>query len=299
MHIDLTKRIKSFLCTEISLNTSPLRFAVQFFFIFTVFYFAVFEYTAPSHEIIKGIVEFFLVAFSFCTAIAFAWLFAVMASKWRRKPLQVRYWHAFLHFLAVYSLGLGILYCIKEQVYDIQKAWFWRYYWRHLPYALLGSCVFLRLEHKNAVIETLIEQLNIKLGKVKQRDDETADRHEKEVSFPIVASGLTKHLAPSAITHITVCGHYLDVHYQEGQNHERACIRMSLNEAMEALPPDMFLQTHRSHIVNPDHVSGLLKKDRRYFVRLCGDLFLVPISRNSLSPVLSFLENKVGGRSAQ
>ncbi|WP_169727816.1 LytTR family DNA-binding domain-containing protein [Desulfovibrio inopinatus] len=223
------------------------------------------------------------------------WLFAVLSSKWRRKSFQPCYWHAFLLFLAVYTLSLGILYCIKELVYDIQKAWFWRYYWRHLPYALLGSGVFLRLRHKNALIENLIEQLNIKFEEIQQQDRENGCRHESDVPFRIVVSGLTKQLAPSAITHITVCGHYLDVYYQEAQDNERVCIRKSLNEAMEALPTGMFLQTHRSHIVNSGHISGLLKKDRRYFVKLCGDRFLIPISRSNLSHVLSFLENQLGG----
>ena len=295
MHTGFSNRIKSYLGTEISVGTNGLRFVWQFVFLFAVFYFAIFEYTAPSHEIARGIVEFFLVAFSLCSAITFSWLVGILSSKWWGQSFRPRYWHAFLAFLAIYTLGMGILYCIKELAYDIQKVWFWRYYWRHLPYALLGFGVFLHLEHKNVLIKNLIEQLNIKLDHVKQRGGESCLQHGNGVPFQIVVDGMTKNLAPSAITHITVCGHYLDVYYLEDQSHERACIRKSLNEAMEALPLGLFLRTHRSHIVNPDHITGLLKKNRRYFIKLCGDRFLIPISRNNLPSVLSFLDNRLAG----
>ncbi|MEZ7197895.1 LytTR family DNA-binding domain-containing protein [Pseudodesulfovibrio karagichevae] len=295
MLIDLTNRIKSFLGTEISVNRSCLRFVLQFFFILTVFYFAIFEYTAPSHEIARGIVEFFLVAFSLCTAIAAAWLLGILALKWRRQSFQPRYWHAFWLSLAVYTLGMGILYCLKELIYDIQKAWFWRYYWRHLPYALLGAGVFLRLEHKNALIDALIERLNVELGDARQRDGETGRKQAGDVPFQIVVSGMTKSIAPFSITHVTAHGHYLDVHYLEDQGHEQVCIRKTLGEIMEELPPGMFLRTHRSHAVNHGHISGLNKKDRRYFVKLCGDRFLIPISRNHFPSVVAFLENQLAG----
>jgi hypothetical protein len=295
MLTDLTNRAKSFLGTEITVNTSCLRFVLQYFFILAVFYFAIFEYTAPSHEIARGIVEFFLVAFSLCTAIAVAWLLGILALKRRERAFQPRYWHAFLLFLAVYTLGMGILYCLKEPIYDIQKAWFWRYYWRHLPYALLGSAVFLRLEHKKALIDDLVERLNVGLGDGRQRDGENGREHAGDVPLQIVVSGMTKPLAPFFITHVTVHGHYLDVHYLEDQGHEQVCIRKTLGEIMEELPPGMFLRTHRSHVVNPGHISGLFKKDRRYFVKLCGDRFLIPISRNHFPRVVSFLENRLAG----
>lgn len=294
MNTDLLTRIRAFLATPMPIKkTGFYRSVSQLILIFAVFYFAIFKYSVPFHEIVRGIVEFILVTFSLCSAYVIFRLAGILFFKLWEKQFTPCYGLLIPGFLAVYSCGMVILYPIKQWIWDIQKEWFWKYYWRHLPYAMLIFGVFLYREYKNSMIDKLICQLNLKLDDREKRVRITDRPGKKETPLLITEDGIVKTVMPSAISHISVNGHYLDLYHHINEKSEHICFRKPLKEILSELPMGTFLRIHRSHIVNPEYVSGLIKKDRRYSLTLCGGRFSIPISRNNLSSVLSFLENRL------
>ena len=76
------------------------------------------------------------------------------------------------------------------------------------------------------------------------------------------------------ILYIESYGHYCSIHTDKVWE-----IKSSLSELNSQLPKD-FLQTHRSYIVNLNHVESILKAGC-----LLSDETIVPISRNSVRKV--------------
>lgn len=63
------------------------------------------------------------------------------------------------------------------------------------------------------------------------------------------------------ISRIEACGDYVYIHCA-GQSH---LVHLNLRQMRSRLRPDQFLQIHRSHIVNLDHVQALRSHDDRRF----------------------------------
>ncbi len=269
---------------------------LEFLLIFAIFYFAAFKYTTTIDRIIRGIIEFLIVSFSLISAFVIVRIIAELYTRKFEKGFTLRYGHSIIGFLSIYTMGMGILYPIKQGIWNIQKEWFWRYFWRHLPYALLIFGVYLYREYKNSIIDNLVDQLNQKLDTKKAEDTKPVQHVDSESPLQINADGITRSVLPSTISHITVDGHYLDLFFQSDGDFEQICFRKPLKEILEELPAGGFLRTHRSHIVNPAYISGLTKKNRNYSVKLCGDRFQIPISRNNLSRVLAFLESSLSAK---
>lgn len=299
--VEILRKLTAFLNSPIpDFHTNGLfKTLSQFILIFAVFYFAVFDYQTSSERIVRGIIEFFLVAFSLVIAFAVFRLITICLEKWLRIRFSPTYAYNLLFFLAIYSLGMGIVYLLKQSLWDFEKAWFWNYYWRHLPYAFLMFVVFLYRAHKNSVITQLVDKLNAKLKNRRVlADSETSDSRQsrKEVPIRILADGIPHHVLPSTISHVSVNGHYLDLFYQDNNDITQVCFRKPLTEFLSELPTGKFLRTHRSHFVNPMFITRLKKYNRRYSVSLSQDRYIIPISRTHLPHILSFLEHKFTDR---
>jgi len=61
------------------------------------------------------------------------------------------------------------------------------------------------------------------------------------------------------IAYIEACGDYTRIHTQDGFT---GTLHQTIKRWMERLPENMFLQTHRSYIVNADRIKRLEKKGR-------------------------------------
>ena len=282
-------RIRTFLNTRIPMEESGmLRPIVQFVLLFTLAYFAIFEFTASTPEVLRGLAEFVLVTLCLGAAIVLFLLAGSTVARINDKPFAVSCGQMILAFLGVYTLGLGLLFPLKEWLFELHKPWFWKYYWRHLPYALLVFAVFLYREYKNAAVERSTEQLNRRLD----RADRKAEGTPGETPLRIEEKGLPAAILPSSISHISVNGHYLDIHYLVDGEPRQACVRKPLGELLEVLPAQ-FVRVHRSHIVNPAHISGLTRQGRQLQARLCGNRFSVPVSRGMVQPLLTLLEGRL------
>lgn len=104
-------------------------------------------------------------------------------------------------------------------------------------------------------------------------------------------------LNADAIRNIVVEDHYCYIHYrQQSDPHDRGqddgpyCKRdlaMPLREVLALLPPE-FVQVHRSHIVNMNHIASIRRKNREVQVMLNGGCE-VPVSRHRLEEVLPLI----------
>ena len=277
----------TFLSTRISLEDAGLyRPVARFALLFTIAYFAIFEFRAPTPEVLRGLVEFALVGVSLGAAIVLFLLAGALAARRRRKPLSVTCGQMILAFFGVYTLGMFLLFPVKDWLWELNRPWFWKYYFRHLPYGLLVFAVFLYREYKNAAMERLAERLNRRLDEA----DRSAASPCGEAPLRIEENGLPAAILPSCISHISVNGHYLDIHYLDGLEMRQACVRKPLTEILEELPEGAFLRVHRSHVVNPAHISSLTRDGRRYSVRLRHGRLSVPVSRGQVQPLLARLE---------
>jgi LytTr DNA-binding domain-containing protein len=101
-------------------------------------------------------------------------------------------------------------------------------------------------------------------------------------------------IALADVTHISVEDHYCRVTYSTGDGLKNQMIRMPLKEMMSRLPPEHFLQTHRSHVVNLGHVSRLAKSGRDHKVVLNRFDVEVPVSRSRFKQLRPWLKPAQG-----
>ncbi|MEP3265554.1 MAG: MHYT domain-containing protein [Hyphomicrobiales bacterium] len=106
---------------------------------------------------------------------------------------------------------------------------------------------------------------------------------KRSAQVPFEKNGKTFFIAYSDIAAIRAEGHYTIVYSKD----EKLFCPWSLSEAEKRLPDTSFIKTHRSYLVNPDHVSGFeRKKDNGIcFFQTIASLEKVPVSRTRL-PVI-------------
>ena len=81
----------------------------------------------------------------------------------------------------------------------------------------------------------------------------------------------------SSISYIEACGDYTCIHTRDGF---RGTLHHTLKRWMERLPEKMFIQSHRSYIVNTDRIKRLEKKTKESFeIVLDQPEILIPVSR--------------------
>ena len=84
-------------------------------------------------------------------------------------------------------------------------------------------------------------------------------------------------ISVSAISYVEACGDYSCIHTRDGF---RGTVHHTIKRWMERLPSSMFLQCHRSYIVNLDHIKRLDKRNRDSFeIVLDRSGVTIPMSR--------------------
>lgn len=105
--------------------------------------------------------------------------------------------------------------------------------------------------------------------------------------IPYEKNGLTYFISCDDIAVIRAEGHYTILY----SNNEKLFCSWSMSEAIKRLPSSLFVRTHRSYLINPNHVSGFeRKKDNGicYFENT-PSVGKVPVSRSRLAAVKSTL----------
>ncbi len=109
--------------------------------------------------------------------------------------------------------------------------------------------------------------------------------------FIVSNSETTKALAPESISHIEIEEHYSHIFFKEQEAFEKVIVKLSLKKALEQLPPELFVQVHRSYAVNMAHVYQIQRESGTYMLSIDKGQFSIPVSRQRARTVLPQLEN--------
>ena len=139
-------------------------------------------------------------------------------------------------------------------------------------------------------IETILEeQARQKLSAPGNGDTETQPPpDEPHLQLP-TDTGVDPIYAKN-IGHVTAEDHYLRIFFHSGDELKNTLIRMPLKELLTRLPAERFIQIHRSHLVNIDHISGLKRSGRSARLSMKHGEFDLPVSRYRLPQLLPMLE---------
>jgi hypothetical protein len=261
--------------------------------LFGIFYFAVYDYDEPWEIIKHDLIGFISLAFSLFSAFLIFYAIGEIALKVFKLRLFPTFGYAIFAFFIIYSLMMGFHYLIKFSLYELKDGYFWRLYWRRLPYAYLIYVVYLFWEYKNSIIETLVSQLNVKLEKTERQEIKSDKAESDHTPLSLQVDGINKRFVLEKISHISVNGHYLDIYLQKEEGPEFVSVRKPITEIFEELPKNLFIKIHRSHIININYVSEIKRIKRQYLVKLRDAQCSLPISKSNLSNVLSYIEASV------
>ena len=254
------------------------------FLLFFSFFFIIVKLNDPLDEIL----HIFRIGF----AVLCAWLVGGLAEalffKATGRRLVASFGQMFIGFLVLYGLAVGVVYLLEEILAGAPgEGWIWRYYWRHLPFALLVIGLYLHGAYRRAVVDRLAARLNSLLEGAVADAEAMSSTRQGHAPLDVEVNGIVTRLRPEAILAISVSGHYLDVrHLKDGA---AACltVRKPLAEILAELPGDSFAKIHRSHIVNLGYVRRLKKVKRQYHIQLYHLDAALPISRSHLPQVLA------------
>ena len=90
----------------------------------------------------------------------------------------------------------------------------------------------------------------------------------------------------STIRHIKACDDYVEVHSEAGEH----LLRTTLSELASRLDPDVFLQIHRSHVINLDAIVKLVPFDARRLLVQLRDGTEIVASRSASEALRSLVQ---------
>lgn len=163
--------------------------------------------------------------------------------------------------------------------------------WQVLPVALLIVYVAYQVMRKDYLARQVaaLQRINEDLRSAQRQrsDNPEHDGDTGERRFTVQSNGVDLPLQAESILHIQADENYCHIVADLGNGEmKRYLVRMTLTEAAGLLPQRLFLQTHRSHVVNLGYVGELIRGGRQRELRLSnGDT--VPISRARAGSVQS------------
>ncbi len=168
-----------------------------------------------------------------------------------------------------------------------------------IPWAL-SMVVLTQGELKRKLDRELlaIRQINDEL---KKRTDDTStlddrnkpndnNKYRDQDCFCITSNDGNQQIPFIDIYYISVADHYCELLFKKEGTFYRELIRLSLKEAMANLPPDLFEQVHRSHVVNLGYVKKINRSGQSYKLEMADTRDLIPASRHRVRNFLPKLK---------
>ncbi len=152
------------------------------------------------------------------------------------------------------------------------------------PVWALITFLFIQFHLNRSLKYELMQLQEINAG-LEKKQAQAADESRGYETLDFVLPG-TPALDSGRIAFINVIEHYSYIHYwQEGVLKKRE-IKMPLKDIISVLPDSLFMQIHRSYIVNISHITRFEKSGRSYDLFLKGIDTPVLVSRYRISEVL-------------
>jgi DNA-binding LytR/AlgR family response regulator len=167
--------------------------------------------------------------------------------------------------------------------------------WHVLPVALLIAYIAYQVMRKHYLARQIagLRQINheLEMARDEHRQDpgghDTA-REQTSTVISVPSNGVEISLHVESILRVQADENYCHVVADVGTDEpsRRYMVRMTLTEALALLPEELFLQTHRSHLVNLRYVTEVIRDGRHRELRLTtGER--VPVSRARIGSVQS------------
>jgi hypothetical protein len=167
--------------------------------------------------------------------------------------------------------------------------------WQVLPVALLIVYVVYQVMRKDYLARQVaaLRQINDELGMAQRerREDRPGQGDAQEEASAVISvrsNGVEIPVRAESVLRVQSDENYCHVVAAVGADEapKRYLVRMTLSEAVAVLPEHLFLQTHRSHVVNLRYVAELIRDGRQRELRLTtGDR--VPVGRARIGSVQS------------
>jgi DNA-binding LytR/AlgR family response regulator len=171
------------------------------------------------------------------------------------------------------------------------------YFFKTLPIWFIIVLIVVSLAKNRQLTEELerLEDINSLLEN-RRREKIITDKPEMIQENTVLFLDVPEGQIPfQKISHISIEEHYCRIVTQTTeQNFEEIIVRMTLKTILDKLPEKLFLQIHRSHLINLDSVNHIDKRSRSYEITLGNGHYHLPISRNRVADVLPKLEQILG-----
>jgi hypothetical protein len=162
--------------------------------------------------------------------------------------------------------------------------------------ALIAYLAFQAL--RRAVLEREVEELRAVNRALEARSERALPARRPLPPLSLRHDGGELVEAPSAIVHVQAQENYCEFVLAPEEavgSSPRPLVRMTLAEALARLPAALFVQTHRSHLVNLEHVKEVKRDGRRCALRLSAGEE-VPVARARLGEVRDQVRRHLGDR---
>jgi len=226
-----------------------------------------------------------------------------------------------LVFTVGVGLATGLLYALRNTMQHVRVWHIWAaslagfilgYYFLPLDFFItwlpaiatndhVGSFGLLRLLPIWCLVTYLIvqpymgESLKLELARLRDINELLQGRTLSDrPTDPLIRfeSGKTDFALPAnTIRNVVVEDHYCYVHYRHNEGFAKRDLARPIRDVLALLPAD-FVQVHRSHIINVQHISSLVRENRRIHVLLDSG-FKAPVSRHRLQEVLPLLQRQI------
>lgn len=199
--------------------------------------------------------------------------------------------------LSVFALSLMILHATHEFLPVTLDIWdkhiesdLGAAPWKIVPIALLIGYILIQLVRRYQIAQELadLKKLNEQLqamrsGAAPLDNEAKENRYIDTPQFVLSHKGRDIYLNPTMIIRVESDENYCHVLVapNEAQSGHSYMARITLNEVLNQLPEDLFLQVHKSHLVNFTYVSSLERQGRNYRLRLTNGDY-IPVSRSRI-----------------
>lgn len=126
-------------------------------------------------------------------------------------------------------------------------------------------------------LEEIIDKLSTQDQQETPNDNRIAFRTQESIEY----------IAPENIIRIEGEGNYAAIYLTENK---RLVVSKNIKQIEAILPPDLFLKSHKSHIINRAHVLRFVKTDDGHFEMTDGSI--VPVSRRKKESILEQITKK-------
>jgi hypothetical protein len=161
-------------------------------------------------------------------------------------------------------------------------------FWQLSPIWFLATYLFVQ-PYLNEGLKSELARLRDINALLEQRGPDLEQSRRKLIRFE---SGRTEFsLEADSIRNVVVEDHYCYVHFEHDGVYAKRDLAVPLHD-VQALLPSGFVQVHRSHIVNPAHITSIRRKNRNIRVILDSG-YEVPVSRHRLDDVLPVIQQRI------